>query len=65
MTIKELIIKLSDYPQDMRVFTADGRYLNEISANTNFEIYQGNNNEWYRDNGVVLGEDILTIGTES
>lgn len=27
MTIKELIIKLSDYPQHMRVFTADGRNI--------------------------------------
>ena len=65
MTIKELIIKLSDYPQGMRVFTADGSYLNEINANTNFEIYQGNNNEWYRDRGIVLGEGILAIGGEA
>lgn len=65
MTIKELIIKLSDYPQDMRVFVADGVCTREIRLNTKFNICQGNGNEWYRDNSIRIGEDFLEVDIES
>jgi hypothetical protein len=65
MTIKELIIKLSDYPQDMRVFVYDGIYSREIRPDTKFTICQGNNNEWYKDNSIGIGEEFLEVDIES
>jgi len=65
MTTKELIIKLKEYPQDMRVFVYDGTYSKEIRPDTKFIICQGENHEWYRDNSISVGENFLEVNTES
>jgi hypothetical protein len=71
MTIKELIIKLSDYPQHMRVFQLGDIDCREIELTHHregsdlFSICTGGDSHWDRACKLVVGEKYLAIGGEA
>ena len=71
MTIKELIIKLSDYPQDMRVFQLGDIDCVEITlvhhreGSDLFTIRTGEDSHWDRVYKLAVGEKYLSIGGEA
>ena len=65
MTIKELIDRLSAYPEEMRVFIDDDISVSEITTNTQFvkskPIHGGFADILEETLGVAIGEEILEI----
>jgi len=61
MTIKDLIARLSVYPEDMRAFIADDVYSREIKPNTPFVKYKAGASEWAKINKIGIDEEVLEI----
>tara|TARA_R110000822_G_scaffold354_2_gene1532 strand:+ start:321 stop:560 length:240 start_codon:yes stop_codon:yes gene_type:complete len=62
MTIKELIIKLKEYPEDMRVFVSDGEDTTEITTDTRITIEKFNS--YWLHPRLAFGEEYLDINME-
>lgn len=62
MTIKELIIKLSDYPQHLRVFVSNGEDTTEITTDTRIKIDKFNS--YWLHPRLAFGEEYLDINME-